>query len=308
MSSSGSSQNSENKNNKICRICHVVEHSSSKLKRQIQQSRPYSPPKWSFTHLFAVKDKKYSAVKEADGDELIAPCECRGTMRFVHRDCLNQWRTASPRSDSFTRCEQCFAPYEFKSTWITSLIIHPFTLYTICALLFTAWIVASTFVSTGAFYNNHSSTTTATIPSKLFTLLPVIYFNNSPAKNPLSKIIPLAAVEGFIFGYNDFMERFNGLFYGLVFVALTEYIFFTPSFLLSFNTLFCIWRIQRYEIFLDKWLLVGFTVFGLLRAWKSLYAMIEAALTRIIKLKLLEVVNKEDSFQEFARKPSIMKN
>lgn len=27
------------------------------------------------------------------GDELISPCMCKGTQRFVHRSCLDHWRS-----------------------------------------------------------------------------------------------------------------------------------------------------------------------------------------------------------------------
>lgn len=258
-------------NNKICRICHVVEN--KKKQRPINSGKTVKDGnmknmiRWilSFT-----SNKSESSTADYD-DELIAPCQCRGTMKYVHRECLNQWRTASPRSDSFTRCEQCFTSYTFRNTFITSILVNPITIYSISAILFISWIVASTFVSTGALYKNDSDSL------GLFNLLPTLETKNS-----------------FIFKYNEFMESFNTLFYGLVFISLTEYIFFSPSFILSFNTLFCIWRIQRYEIFFDKWLLVAFTFFGLWRAAKSLHKMIESATTRIVKLKLLEVMDQDN--------------
>ena len=218
-----------------------------------------------------------------DGEELIAPCKCRGTMRHVHRECLNQWRTASPRSDSFTRCEQCFASYTFNSTWITTLITHPGTIYTLYTILFVTWVVTSTFVSTGAL-----SSSSFEENGDLFNLLPTLQISRGPFVSNLT----LATI---LTGYNSFMQSSNRPFYGVIFVALTEYIFFTPSFILSFNTLFCIWRIQRYEIFFDKWLLVALAGFGVWRAGRSLHGMLEAAASRIVKLKLLEVLDRGES-------------
>lgn len=268
---------------KICRICHVVESKSKRTSnhRPIDSGKTIknrSIIQW----ILSLTAKENGKLEDFD-EELIAPCECRGTMRFVHRECLNQWRTASPRSDSFTRCEQCFASYTFSNTWMTSILVNPITIYSISAILFISWMVASTFVSTGALYSNDSDSS-----FDLFNLLPTIYFNSN-CKNPFLNIFPV----NLIFKYNDFMESFNTIFYGLVFISLTEYIFFSPSFILSFNTLFCIWRIQRYELFFDKWLLVAFTFFGLWRAGKSLHEMIQSATTRIVKLKLLEVMDRD---------------
>ena len=274
-------------NTKICRICHVTEN-----KQRPCCTRPINSGKTVKNRnllqwILSLTEKKIES--EDFEDELIAPCECRGTMRYVHRECLNQWRTASPRSDSFTRCEQCFASYHFKNTWITSILMNPITIYLFSAVLFASWIMASTFVSTGALYTSDDSTKN----SNLFNLLPTIYFNSKGKGNNFYSIFFNFLPINFIFKYNDFMESFNSLFYGLVFVALTEFIFFTPSFLLSFNTLFCIWRIQRYEIFFDKWLLVTFTFYGLWRATRSLHEMIKSATTRIVKLKLLEVMDQD---------------
>lgn len=261
----------------------MVESKKTRSNRPINSGKTVKERNFFIQWILSLTDKSTDSDSEEIEDELIAPCECRGTMRYVHRECLNQWRTASPRSDSFTRCEQCFASYTFRNTWMTSILVNPVTIYSISAILFCSWIIASTFVSTGALYRNDS-----TDSLDLFNLLPTIYFN-SKTKNPILNIFPII----FIFKYNDFMEYFNTLFYGLVFISLTEYIFFTPSFILSFNTLFCIWRIQRYELFFDKWLLVAFTFFGLWRAAKSLHGMIESATTRIVKLKLLEVIDQD---------------
>ena len=267
-------------NGKICRICHVVEKKDGdrRYKTRLPDKHDHSINNF-FKHVII----STFTPTTLDEEELIAPCECRGTMRHVHRGCLNQWRTASPRSDSFVRCEQCFAPYTFKHTWMTKLLTHPATMYSMCTILFLAWVAASTFVSTGALSTSNN------FDSNLFNLLPIIEVSRNSLINNLNYF------SSFIINYNKFMSSINQLFYGLIFVALTEYIFFTPSFILSFNTLFCIWRIQKYEIFFDKWLLVAFALFGVWRAGRSLYGMIDGATSRIVKLKLLDVIDREES-------------
>ena len=50
-----------------------------------------------------------------DGGELIAPCDCRGTSRYVHADCIAKWRASQrerPGGRSLaTRCDVCGAQY-----------------------------------------------------------------------------------------------------------------------------------------------------------------------------------------------------
>lgn len=36
---------------------------------------------------------------------LISPCLCSGSSRYVHRKCLQQWRTTNHRADAYFQCE-----------------------------------------------------------------------------------------------------------------------------------------------------------------------------------------------------------
>lgn len=58
----------------------------------------------------------YSDEDSDDSDEslgeLVAPCLCRGTVRWVHEACLNRWRGRfSPRGFGSTNCMQCRSSY-----------------------------------------------------------------------------------------------------------------------------------------------------------------------------------------------------
>lgn len=41
---------------------------------------------------------------------LIAPCSCSGTQKWVHRECLNKWR-AMREDRAFSRCTECLTSY-----------------------------------------------------------------------------------------------------------------------------------------------------------------------------------------------------
>ena len=51
-------------------------------------------------------------LEEDDVDNMIYPCKCKGTTKYVHKHCLNEWRTTSENRDNFKRCEMCH--YEYK--------------------------------------------------------------------------------------------------------------------------------------------------------------------------------------------------
>jgi hypothetical protein len=47
-------------------------------------------------------------------NNLIAPCACAGTSRWVHRNCLDQWR-ATREDVAFKQCTECKKPYVLMS-------------------------------------------------------------------------------------------------------------------------------------------------------------------------------------------------
>lgn len=49
-----------------------------------------------------------------EGDDLIAPCHCTGSIKYVHRSCLDAWRAYSPNESSFHKCDVCQFEYRFR--------------------------------------------------------------------------------------------------------------------------------------------------------------------------------------------------
>lgn len=48
--------------------------------------------------------------------ELISPCLCRGGSRYIHRECLQNWRQANV-GESYFRCNTCLFRYRFQRLW-----------------------------------------------------------------------------------------------------------------------------------------------------------------------------------------------
>lgn len=46
------------------------------------------------------------------GPGLIAPCQCSGSMRWVHRQCLDRWRVDAANPLNFTHCRHCGAAFQ----------------------------------------------------------------------------------------------------------------------------------------------------------------------------------------------------
>ena len=52
---------------------------------------------------------------EQDDREYISPCLCKGGMKYIHKDCLNQWRELHLfNPEKRNSCEICKYKYKFK--------------------------------------------------------------------------------------------------------------------------------------------------------------------------------------------------
>ena len=70
------------------------------------------------------------AGEEEGLGKLISPCLCRGSMRFVHLECLTQWRLSSANPLSFFECDNCKYRYHVSRHWYSlilrsALVLHP---------------------------------------------------------------------------------------------------------------------------------------------------------------------------------------
>ncbi|CAH1759270.1 5352_t:CDS:2, partial [Entrophospora sp. SA101] len=84
----------ERREEKFCKICHESSSSSQTLSpTQPSINSTNSSFKSSFwSNLFAKKHK--------EKNKLISPCRCKGSLQYVHLECLNKWRKSNTRSDS----------------------------------------------------------------------------------------------------------------------------------------------------------------------------------------------------------------
>jgi len=90
----------------------------------------------------------YEDEKE-NNSPFIHPCACAGTRKFVHRECLEKWRTIKRRRIEFLQCQECkefynigkkFALEDFKFKWglPTRYIDLILTFLTTCSLFLVA--------------------------------------------------------------------------------------------------------------------------------------------------------------------------
>lgn len=49
---------------------------------------------------------------EISTDPLISPCKCKGSMKYVHRDCIKKWRRMTTNPELVEKCQLCLAVFE----------------------------------------------------------------------------------------------------------------------------------------------------------------------------------------------------
>jgi len=59
-------------------------------------------------------------------NDLISPCQCDGTQKYVHSNCLELWRDENTNTDNYKRCQECLIEYRVKIVGSDS---HTFCIY-----------------------------------------------------------------------------------------------------------------------------------------------------------------------------------
>ncbi|XP_047307053.1 E3 ubiquitin-protein ligase MARCHF8 [Impatiens glandulifera] len=61
-------------------------------------------------HLVDADQSQCRICLDIGGDDLIAPCHCKGTQKYVHRSCLDNWRSTK-EGFAFAHCTECRAVF-----------------------------------------------------------------------------------------------------------------------------------------------------------------------------------------------------
>ncbi|KAI9019739.1 hypothetical protein DFJ74DRAFT_707807 [Hyaloraphidium curvatum] len=96
--------------------------------------------------------------EEPELGRLFSPCLCKGTMRYVHINCLNEWRRKGVRQESFYQCDQCKYRFAFRRTWWANVVMSEvtitlFTLFLFAVLVFLAGFLTKLLLLTYLYFN-----------------------------------------------------------------------------------------------------------------------------------------------------------
>ncbi|CAI2183089.1 7113_t:CDS:2 [Funneliformis geosporum] len=90
----------------------------------------------------------FAGSEEEDNlGRLISPCQCKGTMRYVHVECLNHWRLQSQKQTSFFQCDECKYKYAFRRTTMAKFATNEFILTLVTLSLFAICVFLGGFLA-----------------------------------------------------------------------------------------------------------------------------------------------------------------
>ena len=76
--------------------------------------------------------------------DLVSPCACKGTMKYVHRSCLRMWRFRGKRLEEIRRCEQCLTFYTVDDEIVPHGVLVKITsVFSLCIVYFGVQFVAN---------------------------------------------------------------------------------------------------------------------------------------------------------------------
>ncbi|CAG8655048.1 2688_t:CDS:2 [Acaulospora morrowiae] len=128
----------------------------------------------------------FSGPEEDGLGRLISPCLCKGTMRYVHVECLNHWRLRSQKKTSFFQCDECKYKYAFRRTTMAkfatnklALTLVTFTLFAFCVFVggFLAKFLLYIYFSEDDSYDDEESDSLFGEPITITTILTIDYLH-----------------------------------------------------------------------------------------------------------------------------------
>ncbi|KAG0440211.1 E3 ubiquitin-protein ligase MARCH5 [Dictyocoela muelleri] len=177
--------------------------------------------------------------------DLISPCGCKGSLEFVHKNCLKNWHFRGKRLRDIERCDQCLLEYKLKTFKAPNIIlVH------IISLLFTYSIIKSS-----EYILHH-----------IFTILEILLDYEYP-----------------IIDQNE--PAYLIYYKTLIFVAITYQLVFDFRIISATNYIFTVWRIVKFNFLIDNFIAVCITIHLIIKMYRDIYQNIEQVYVFVINNK-----------------------
>ena len=78
------------------------------MQQALHKARAHSQSQRASAQMAVVEEKMCRLCwGDEDDGPLVQPCACRGSVKWIHKACLERWRRTNSRQDAAYRCGQC---------------------------------------------------------------------------------------------------------------------------------------------------------------------------------------------------------
>ncbi|KAF7683408.1 E3 ubiquitin-protein ligase MARCH5 [Astathelohania contejeani] len=193
--------------------------------------------------------------------DFIAPCGCRGSIKYVHRACLKLWRFKEKGIQEIKRCEQCCQEYMINDE------VRPYTFLIRISALITLLIM---FIGCHYIINSFSDAISLLTEDTIYPNNESIFFYLEQHPDTLIK---------------TYLEKTKWLhqqeiihigFMGSAVITIIIYqLFFGFHLITAFNYFFTLWRIFQFKFKFDYFILFCMSVYYSKLMYDSFYKQIE---------------------------------
>lgn len=201
-------------------------------------------------------------------DDLISPCNCKGSIEFVHGVCLKMWRYRGKRIKDIRKCEQCFSFYKLDN----EMIPHR----TIVSLLSVAVLLLLYLVSTVVFKS---------LVDAFIIIVRDFFFADvySLVDFEVGRNLEYVFLKKQLDTNHRFGESDN---FAYLFIMILSYqVFSKLAFFSMFNYMFTFWRLNQFNFAIDKILFGFMSTYYMKKAYDDIYNRIDSGLIFILNYR-----------------------
>ncbi|KMV66027.1 ATP-binding protein [Encephalitozoon cuniculi EcunIII-L] len=211
----------------------------------------------------------YSLTNPIDmRDDLISPCDCKGSIGLVHGVCLKMWRYRGKRIRDIRKCEQCSSFYRLDNEIVPHRIVV--SLITVGVLLMVYLVLTILFKS---------------LVNAFIIIIRDFFFSD------IHRLVDLETGRGleYVFFHKQPPVEYrlvetNGFIYLFIMILFYQ-IFSGTSFFSIFNYMFTFWRLNQFDFPVDKILFGFMSVYYMRRAYNDAYSRIDSGLIFFLNYK-----------------------
>ena len=165
---------------------------------------------------------------------MIYPCKCSGSSKYVHRDCLNQWIALSQNIDAKKRCFECNYEYSILENTYTPSFFSKFCKFlslNLFLFLFFNFCIILLFSQLLLLDNNYTLVKLITNDLSKYN---IIYYNLIWSDIFYALILILIAFLNFVFFVKNKKLYIKHCFYKKTFIIITTLLYLSIIFYLDF--------------------------------------------------------------------------